>query len=121
MEKNGTRAYKKLMMPFLYENILPNDVQLALKNYLINPAASSCADENLLRTLKKYDKQSETIVHVEDLPFKTIFKITPERYFEKGEKLRKRYKCTELSTKRVYLFSPVAEVTPLRKDTFISL
>jgi SprT protein len=30
--------------------------------------------------------------------------------FRKEEKLRKRYKCIEVSTRRVYLFSPVAEV-----------
>jgi SprT protein len=109
------QAYKQLMHPFLQESILPNDIQLALKNYLINPAASSCADENLLRTLKRYDKPNEALVHLEDLPFKTIFKISPERYFEKGEKLRKRYKCVELATKRIYLFSPVAEVTTVQK------
>jgi SprT protein len=48
------QEYQRLMHPFLHDNILPNDVQLALKSYLINPAASSCADENLLRTLKRY-------------------------------------------------------------------
>lgn len=108
------QEYKRLMLPFLHETILPIDVQNALKNYLVNPAASSCADENLLRTLRKYDKQNEAIVHLEDLPFKTIFKINPNRHFEKGEKLRKRFKCMELSTKRIYLFSPVAEVTPVQ-------
>jgi hypothetical protein len=107
--------YKRLMFPFLNESILPIDVQFALKNYLINPAASSCADENLLRTLKKYDKPNEKLVHLEDLPARTIFKIPPERYFEKGEQLRKRFKCIELATKRIYLFSPVAEVTPVQK------
>jgi hypothetical protein len=112
------QEYKILMHPFLNDTILPTDVQLALKSYLLNPAASSCADENLLRVLKCYDKPNETIVHLEDLPFKTIFKISPERYFEKGEKLRKRYKCIELATKRVYLFSPVAEVTMVQKPLF---
>lgn len=109
------QEYKRLMDPFLHESILPANVQAALKSYLVNPAASSCADENLLRVLKSYDKPNDAIVHIEDLPFKTIFKINPERYFEKGEKLRKRYKCIELATKRVYLFSPVAEVTPVQK------
>jgi hypothetical protein len=87
------QEYKKLMDPFLQEHILPADIQIALESYLINPAASSCADENLLRTLRKYDKKTDTSVHLEDLPFKTIFKINPERYFEKGEKQRKRFKC----------------------------
>lgn len=109
------QEYKKLMHPFLHERILPDNVQFALISYLVNPAASSCADENLLRVLKSYDKPNESIVHIEDLPIKTVFKISPERYFEKGEKLRKRYKCIELATKRVYLFSPVAEVTPVQK------
>lgn len=109
------QEYKRLMIPFLHERILPNDVQKALTGYLVNPAASSCADENLLRTLKKYDKPSETLVHLEDVPVKTIFKIAPERYFEKGEKLRKRFKCLELATKRMYLFSPVAEVTVVQQ------
>lgn len=109
------QEYKRLMHPFLIDSILPHDIQIALKRYLINPSASSCADENLLRVLKTYDKPNEFLVHIEDLPVKTIFKISPERYFEKGEKLRKRYKCIELATKRVYLFSPVAEVTPVQK------
>ena len=109
------QEYKLLMHPFLHESILPNDVQVALINYLQNPSASSCADENLVRILKKHDKPNEALVHLEDLPFKTMFKIAGNRYFEKGEKLRKRYKCTEIATKRVYLFSPVADVTPIQK------
>jgi len=39
-----------------------------------------------------------------------MFKLKDGRIFRKEEKLRKRYKCTEISSKRVYLFSPVAEV-----------
>jgi hypothetical protein len=41
---------------------------------------------------------------------KTLFKLKNGRVFRKDEKLRKRFKCTEISTRRVYLFSPVAEV-----------
>ena len=36
--------------------------------------------------------------------------IDPGRPPRKGEQLRKRFKCTEIATRRVYLFSPVAEV-----------
>jgi len=39
-----------------------------------------------------------------------LFKIKDGRIFRKHERLRKRYKCIEVSSKRVYLFSPVAEV-----------
>jgi len=34
--------------------------------------------------------------------------------FQKKEKLRKRYKCIELKTKKIYLFNPLAEVKPVR-------
>ena len=30
--------------------------------------------------------------------------------FRKGEKMRKRFKCEEVATKRLYLFSPLYEV-----------
>jgi hypothetical protein len=39
-----------------------------------------------------------------------LFKLKNGRVFRKEEKLRKRYKCTEIKTRRVYLFSPIAEV-----------
>ncbi|MCC6251092.1 MAG: SprT-like domain-containing protein [Bacteroidia bacterium] len=112
------QEYKKLMLPFINDEILPVDIQQALNNYLINPAAASCTDEVLLRTLKRYDKPNETLVYLEDIPEKSIFKIAPNRIFEKGEKLRKRYKCQELDTKRIYLFSPLAEVKLVQKGLF---
>jgi len=40
----------------------------------------------------------------------SLFKLKNGRVFRKEEKLRKRFKCTELKTKRIYLFSPIAEV-----------
>jgi SprT protein len=39
----------------------------------------------------------------------SLFRIKDGRVFRKGEKLRKRYKCTELPSGKVYLFSPVYE------------
>ena len=47
---------------------------------------------------------------MEKLPLKSLFKLKDGRIFRKDEKLRKRFKCTEIKTKRIYLFSPVAEV-----------
>ena len=47
---------------------------------------------------------------VEKVPFKALFKIKGDRVFRKEEQLRKRFKCVEIKTKRIYLFSPVAEV-----------
>ncbi len=104
--------FKKMMQPFFEKEIFPADVKKAIVNYLNNPAASSCSDLNLYRSLRKYDppKESEAILTVEKVPLKALFKLKDGRIFRKDEKLRKRFKCTEVATRRVYLFSPVAEV-----------
>jgi SprT protein len=104
--------FKRMMQPFFEKEIFPADVKHAITGYLNNPAASSCTDLNLYRSLRKYDgpKESEAVATVEKIPLKAMFKLKDGRIFRKEEKLRKRYKCIEISSKRVYLFSPVAEV-----------
>lgn len=101
-----------MMQPFFEKEIFPADIKKAIVNYLDNPAASSCSDLNLYRSLRKYDppKASEAILTVEKIPLKALFKLKDGRVFRKDEKLRKRFKCIEVATKRIYLFSPVAEV-----------
>ena len=47
---------------------------------------------------------------VEELPPNTLFKTHDGKVFQKGEKARKRFKCVELATGKLYLFSPVYEV-----------
>jgi len=47
---------------------------------------------------------------IETLPQDTIFKIKGGREFKKGEQVRKRIKCLEIATGKMYLFSPVYEV-----------
>ena len=105
-------SFRILMTPFLSTNHLPLDVLYALRKYLQNPAASSCSDDTLMRTLKLYDaNQSDgNLILLEYLPYKTHFLYQNNRIFEKGEKLRKRFRCKEISTNAVYLFSPLAEV-----------
>ena len=102
--------FRRMMQPFFEQNIFPPDVLQAISLYLDNPAASSCSDLNLYRSLRKYDAPKPSVITVEKLPFKALFKLKNGRIFRKEEQLRKRFKCTEISTRRVYLFSPVAEV-----------
>lgn len=101
--------FKTLMTPFVGQNIFPEDIKQTLSNYLKNPAASSCSDISLSRTLKKYD-QKEGIFLLEEIPVNSVFKIKPDRHFIKGEKIRKRFKCKEVHTRKEYLFNPLAEV-----------
>lgn len=102
--------YSKVLAQFLLKKIFPADIQKTLLTTLQNPAASSCADTSLLRVLHQYDKKKEGTILIEALPTGTVFKIKGGREFKKAEKVRKRFKCVEVSTGKIYLFSPVYEV-----------
>ena len=110
-------SFRVLMTPFLSTDNLPLDVLYALRKYLQNPAAASCSDATLMRTLKLYDTHETNghLVLLEHLPYRTHFLYNGSRIFEKGEKLRKRYRCKEISSGTVYLFSPLAEVEVFEK------
>lgn len=101
--------FKVLMQPFLTTDIFPLEVFAALRKYMQNPAAASCSDANLLKTLKLHDDQSDA-VFLEYLPAGAVFLYNSNRVFRKGEKIRKRIKCVELSSGQTYLFNPLVEV-----------
>ena len=106
--------YGSMLADFVGKNIFPADIEKDLKHSLNNPAASSCAEEHLMRVLRKYDIKKEGFLLVEEVPAGTLFVTKDGRVFRKGEKLRKRYRCTELKTDLVYLFSAVYEVMPVK-------
>ena len=110
--------YRELMQPFLKLAIFPKDIQEAIMRYMENPAASSCTDLNLHRILRRYDETSDAdSTTIEAIQEGSIFSIKGGRIFQKKERLRKRYKCIELATDKVYLFHPIAEVFLLPEDT----
>ncbi len=77
----------------------------------MNSAAYHCDDPQLVKVLNKYNKK--TALHIQDLESNALFAWNDEKIFKKGEKLRKRYKCYEVKSNRIYLFSPMAEVKRL--------
>lgn len=105
--------YGQLLKQFLEHKVFPVDIEKEIILSLKNPAASSCAEDDLLRVLRKYDAKQSPHRLVEELSFNSIFRTSDGRIFQKGEKLRKRFKCVEVKTGKVYLFSPVYEVVSL--------
>ncbi len=105
--------YAQLLERFLKEKLFPVDIENALLSSLSNPAASSCAEDGLLRVLRKYDRPGEGLMLVEELTMGQEFRTSDGRIFQKGKKLRKRYQCRETGTGKMYLFSPVYEVQPV--------
>lgn len=106
--------YKTLMREVVKLKVFPDDVYSSLVAYMQNPAASSCSDENLLRTLRNYDL-NRTHLHLEELEENTLFALDNGMIMRKGPKSRKRYKCYEVNVKRYYMVSPLAEVTKIEE------
>lgn len=101
--------YAMLLKDFLGKEIFPPIVEQTLKQSMHDLPASSCADEGLMRVLKKFDRDNG-LVMVEQLPEGQLFDIGEGRIFKKGKKLRKRFQCVEVETGKLYLFSPIYEV-----------
>ncbi len=110
------KNFKDLIAPFLKQNIFPTDVLKAIVLYMENPAASSCTDINLYQTLKMYDKNNSNRTTIATIAENSLFYIKGGRVFQKGKKLRKRFLCIELATKKEYLFSPIAEVNLIQLE-----
>lgn len=108
--KEWKQLYGSLLATFVQHNVFPADINVALRQSIDDPAASSCAEEGLMRVLRKYDARKQNMHLVEELPADALFKTSDGRIFKKGEKLRKRYRCQEVKTGLVYLFSPIYEV-----------
>ena len=109
------KAFAELMQPFLNSEIFPIDILYALRKYMQNPGASSCSDKTLLKALKLYDENASDKIFLEYLPHKTTFLFNGERLFEKGEKMRTRFRCKEISTGQIYLFNSLTEVEVFEK------
>ena len=107
------QAFGNILSKFLIKKIFPPDIEIALQKTLKNPAASSCGDMHLLRTLRNYDVKKENNLLVEQLPAGSKFSIKGGRIFVKNEKVRTRYKCLELATNKYYLFNGLYEVVAI--------
>ena len=101
------QEFKSLLVKHIRD--FPEDVQDALLVYLQNPKASSCTDTNLQKVLKKYNSNNTNTTYLEDLEIGSKFLLN-NKTFVSVSKLRKRYKCEDVNSKRMYYVSPLAEV-----------
>jgi len=104
--------FKKLMAQFDLPSVFPAALLPAIENYMHNPKASSSSDTSLSLALRAYDEQNNASVVISEIQMNAHFTTHNGRVFIKGPKQRKRYKCKELATQRLYLFNPITEVMP---------
>ncbi len=100
--------FKNLLLPIIKPEIIPNDVLKPLAIYAKNPKASSDTDLNLSLALNRYNiNQCD---YVFNLSKGSVFKASNERVYVMIKKLRKRYECMDIITKKLYLFSPNVKI-----------
>lgn len=107
--------FKLLMNVLLSKGIFPPHLKTVLQKHLLNPAASSARDVDLIAALKEYDPPSN-LVQLATLNEKETFILNDKRLFIKGKKRRTRYVCKEIATQKEYLIHGVAEVLLVSKE-----
>ena len=104
-------TFRNLLLPVINSDVFPDDVLKTLAAYTKNPKASTDTDLNLSLTLNKYNtNQSE---YVSSLSNGTVFKASNDRTYIMIKKLRKRYECMDVLTKKLYLFSPNVSINQI--------
>lgn len=102
--------YSQLLKWYIDHQIFPSDIAHELKAMLGNPAASSAGEEKLQRVLRRYEEKKPGHATVEELAEGDQFRLSDGRIFIRGKQVRKRIRCIESSSDRIYLFHPLYEV-----------
>ncbi|PHR46086.1 MAG: sprT domain-containing protein [Fluviicola sp.] len=106
--------FKRLLLPVLESKELPQSIHNALLRSLNNLKASSCTDKNLYRALKEFDDSSKNSVLLEQLKNNQKFKLG-KKVFQRGVLRRSRFLCEEVTSRKIYLVSALAEVEPVNE------
>lgn len=109
-------SFQRMMIPYIRPEIFPNDLLPLLARHFKNPTASSDTDATLALALKQYDKPNDKN-YVFEIPYNSVFRISNGKIFKKIAIRTKRFECLEISTGKLYLFNPNAEVELLPNKT----
>ena len=111
--KEWKHVFREIISPFLVPQIFPEELLRVLLLHFRNPKASSDTDTQLAIVLNKFDPENEKN-YIFELENGSIFEIHNGRRFVRGKKRTKRYECREVDGKRLYLFSPQAQVIKIK-------
>ena len=103
-------TFQRLMVPFIRPEIFPNQLLPLLAKHFRNPKASSDTDAKLALALKQFDQKETDKNYIFEIPMGSHFRISNGKIFKKIAVRVKRYECLEISSGRLYLFQPNAEV-----------
>ena len=103
------RTFQQLMLPYLRTEIFPKKILPFLAIHFKNPKASSDTDVNLSLALKQYNAPNNKN-YIFEIPLGRRFRLYNGKIFKRGPRRVKRFECIEISSGKVYLFNPNAEV-----------
>lgn len=103
------KTFQVFMLPFIRPEVFPNDLLPYLARHFKNPKASSDTDTSLALALKQYDPPNDKN-YIFEIPYGSHFRIYNGKIFKRGKQRVKRFECLEVSTGKIYLFNPNAEV-----------
>jgi hypothetical protein len=107
--KEWKHIFRQFMLPFIRPEIFPSQLLPLLAIHFKNPKASSDTDSKLSLALKEYDPPNDKN-YIFEIPYGGTFRLYNGKVFKRGNKRVKRYECLDLSSGRIYLFNPNAEV-----------
>lgn len=102
--------FQRILMPFSGKGFFPLEVEHALRDYLKNPAASTCTDPILFKALYQYDIPKEGYKLIDDIVIGEQFITEKGKIFKKIKEHRSRSRCIEITTGKFYLFPGIIEV-----------
>ena len=108
-------SFQRLMVPYIRPEIFPAHLLPLLARHFKNPTASSDTDTILALALKQFDQQNDKN-YVFEIPYGSVFRISNGKIFKKIAVRTKRFECLEISSGKMYLFNPNAEVELLKTN-----
>jgi hypothetical protein len=109
--------FQQLLIPLLQESVFPEEILHLLRLHMVNPKASSFADADLTKALRKFDPGTAGVLVLSDVPEGCTFAFQG-RYFKRGKLRRTRILCREINSKRSYLIPAECMVTNVQLTFF---
>jgi SprT protein len=107
--------YGELIRDFIEKRCFNEELTKLLYKFSYKPKATFAGDHALWKYLRKINSPEKDNVYISELPIGALFLIPSGRIFRKESKVRTRFKCLCVKTKRWFLFHPLADITPVKE------
>ena len=108
--KEWKQVFSTLIQTLLAAKVFPEDVNYILSGEIKNGRLNfSNMNSSLARVLEAYSSDKKYL-RLEDIPDKAVFTLQSGKIMVKGQKLRKRYKCREVNSARLYYVHKLAKI-----------